>query len=57
MGGLGCDNMTVIIVCLLNGGTYEDLAKKCAKQADYPMKENGSTSQDDDEDDKDMDLT
>ena len=55
MGGLGCDNMTVILVCLLNGGTYEDLARKCAKQGDIPMRENGSTSQDDE--DKSMDLT
>ncbi|RDD41057.1 putative protein phosphatase 2C T23F11.1 [Trichoplax sp. H2] len=29
MGGLGCDNMTVIIVCFLNGGTYEALAARC----------------------------
>lgn len=31
MGGLGCDNMTVVLVCLLQGGTYEDLAAKCAQ--------------------------
>lgn len=30
MGGLGCDNMTVIIVCLLNGKTY---AEYCANIA------------------------
>jgi len=30
MGGLGCDNMTVILVCFLhNGETYEKLAEKC----------------------------
>ncbi|CAF0799821.1 unnamed protein product [Brachionus calyciflorus] len=29
MGGLGCDNMTVVIVCFLHGGTYEKLAEKC----------------------------
>lgn len=29
MGGLGCDNMTVLIVCLLNGEPYEKLADKC----------------------------
>uniref|UniRef100_A0AC35UD97 PPM-type phosphatase domain-containing protein n=1 Tax=Rhabditophanes sp. KR3021 TaxID=114890 RepID=A0AC35UD97_9BILA len=28
MEGLGCDNMTVIIVCLLQGGTYEQFVKK-----------------------------
>ena len=33
MGGLGCDNMTVIIVCLLQGGTYSDLASRCAESA------------------------
>ncbi|GAB1599988.1 probable protein phosphatase 2C T23F11.1, partial [Argonauta hians] len=31
MGGLGCDNMTVVIVCFLHGGTYEELAKKCSR--------------------------
>ncbi len=30
MGGLGCDNMTVILVCFLHdGGSYEKLAEKC----------------------------
>lgn len=29
MGGLGCDNMTVLIVCFLNGKPYEKLAEKC----------------------------
>lgn len=29
MGGLGCDNMTVVLVCFLMGGSYEDLVKKC----------------------------
>lgn len=31
MGGLGCDNMTVVLVCLLQNGTYEDLAAKCSR--------------------------
>lgn len=30
MGGLGCDNMTVVLVCFLHGQKYEDLAAKCA---------------------------
>ncbi|VDO03738.1 unnamed protein product [Rodentolepis nana] len=30
--GLGCDNMTVVIVCFLNGGTLEDLKERCSKQ-------------------------
>ena len=33
MGGLGCDNMTVIIVCFLHGGTYQDLMERCARPA------------------------
>lgn len=33
MGGLGCDNMTVIIACLLQGSTYSDLASKCAEKS------------------------
>lgn len=31
MGGLGCDNMTVVLVCFLHGGTYEELAEKCIR--------------------------
>lgn len=30
MGGLGCDNMTVILVCFLNGQSYDKLAERCA---------------------------
>ena len=33
MGGLGCDNMTVIIVGLLQGGSYSDLATRCSEEA------------------------
>jgi len=29
MGGLGCDNMTVVLACILNGEPYEKLAEKC----------------------------
>lgn len=30
MGGLGCDNMTVILVCFLHDGdNYDKLAEKC----------------------------
>ncbi|KRY83313.1 putative protein phosphatase 2C T23F11.1 [Trichinella pseudospiralis] len=32
MGGLGCDNMTVILVCLLREKPYEDLMKKCIRE-------------------------
>jgi len=30
-GGLGCDNMTVVLVCFLNGGSYDDLVRKCSR--------------------------
>lgn len=30
MAGLGCDNMTVVIIVLLQGRTYEDLRQRCA---------------------------
>lgn len=36
MGGLGCDNMTVVLVCFLNGESYEKLAEKC-KLAPLPL--------------------
>lgn len=33
MGGLGCDNMTVVIVCFLGDGTWNDLQIQCSKNA------------------------
>lgn len=30
MGGLGCDNMTVVLVCYTHGKSFEDLALRCA---------------------------
>nr|CAB3265082.1 probable protein phosphatase 2C T23F11.1 [Phallusia mammillata] len=30
MGGVGCDNMTVIIVALKQNGSFDELCKKCA---------------------------
>ena len=44
MGGLGCDNMTVIIVCLLQGGTYEELCQKCSRPSDSSSAYNGNSS-------------
>ena len=32
MGGLGCDNMTVILACFLHGGAYSELTRKCSEQ-------------------------
>jgi hypothetical protein len=31
MGGLGCDNMTVVLCLLLHGQPYSTLAAKCSK--------------------------
>ncbi|CAF1026453.1 unnamed protein product [Didymodactylos carnosus] len=31
MGGLGCDNMTVVLICLLHGQSFSTLAEKCSK--------------------------
>lgn len=44
MGGLGCDNMTVIIVCLLQGETYEDLCQKCSRPSDSNSAYNGNSA-------------
>ena len=33
MGGLGCDNMTVVLVCLLHGQPYQVLVDRCAGMA------------------------
>ncbi len=32
MGGIGCDNMTVILVCFLHGGTYTQFIERCSHQ-------------------------
>lgn len=34
MGGLGCDNMTVILICLLNSQTYEEFCEKCTHSSE-----------------------
>lgn len=31
MGGLGCDNMTVVLICPLHGATYDDAAERCSR--------------------------
>jgi len=52
MGGLGCDNMTVILVCLLNEQSYDELAEKCATSPrkevleNYDIAESNSTESD-----------
>ncbi|XP_022912769.1 probable protein phosphatase 2C T23F11.1 [Onthophagus taurus] len=39
MAGLGCDNMTVVIVCMLHGKPYEELSAKCAIEAPENLSE------------------
>jgi len=41
MGGLGCDNMTVVLVCFLNGESYEKLGERC-KLAPLPLSQVGN---------------
>ena len=31
MGGLGCDNMTCVLVCFLHEKPYQELVERCAK--------------------------
>jgi len=52
MGGLGCDNMTCVLVCFLHGKPYQDLVDKCAKIIkSNPVKDNscGETEDEDEE--------
>ena len=40
MGGLGCDNMTVVLVCFLHPvnnvpGDYADLCQRCSRALNY----------------------
>ncbi|KAJ9589005.1 hypothetical protein L9F63_017700, partial [Diploptera punctata] len=37
MGGLGCDNMTVVLVCFLHSKPYEELVVRCASDP-YDLK-------------------
>ncbi|GLG96107.1 hypothetical protein R5R35_007275 [Gryllus longicercus] len=39
MGGLGCDNMTVVLICFLHGRPYEELCARCAQT---PPSDNGN---------------
>lgn len=45
MGGLGCDNMTVVLVTFLHGNNYEDLADRCAVQYGQKTHKNPLLSQ------------
>ena len=33
MGGLGCDNMTCVLVCLLHDQPYQVMVERCARLA------------------------
>lgn len=46
MGGLGCDNMTVLLVCFLHGADYTQLADKCRRPRADSLSL-GSTSEED----------
>jgi len=46
MGGLGCDNMTCVILCLLHGKPYQVLVERCAKIAKAREEEKRSLSED-----------
>lgn len=52
MGGLGCDNMTVVLVTLLHGGTYKQLQEKCRR----PAKDSTGSNSGSDENESDLDL-
>lgn len=42
MGGLGGDNMTVVLICFLHNKPYEELIKRCASSLEQPA--NGVSS-------------
>lgn len=46
MGGLGCDNMTAILVCFLHEKSYEDLAERCSRIPQTTQSENNETTND-----------
>ena len=45
MGGLGCDNMTVVLICFLNGEPYEKLAERCSLATNNNNNENNQQQQ------------
>ncbi|XP_055911797.1 probable protein phosphatase 2C T23F11.1 [Eupeodes corollae] len=44
MGGLGGDNMTVVLVCFLHNKSYEDLIERCASSTSTSNKTNNTAS-------------
>ena len=62
MGGLGCDNMTCVLVCFLHDKPYQDLVERCAKISrarEAAFKENsaGETEEDEEEELEEMGET
>lgn len=45
MGGIGGDNMTIVLVCFLHNRTYEDLIAKCASSLANASNASGNTSE------------
>lgn len=46
MAGLGCDNMTVVIIAFLHGDTYEKLQEKCKREIKKDEEENNKKDSD-----------
>lgn len=68
MAPMGCDNMTVVIVGLLHGGTFEELSAKCLIPApkivdedlemeENPQQQNTDNKVNDEQDAKKSDVT
>ncbi|KAK0417757.1 hypothetical protein QR680_013191 [Steinernema hermaphroditum] len=50
MGGLGCDNMTAVLVCLMQNESNEEFAARCARLAAAPVPDNTENGTGDEED-------
>lgn len=46
MAGLGCDNMTVLIIEFLHEDTYEKLQEKCKREFKYEEEEDNKKDND-----------
>jgi len=61
MGGLGCDNMTCVLVCLLHGQSYQALVEKCAglakQKGEELRRQVAEELNQDDEEEKQVDVT
>jgi len=55
LGGLGCDNMTVVLVCFLHGQPYSRLVSRCLKlTSSLPSHQSQAKPDDDENSDDDM---